>query len=158
MKLKTLKGLIRRLLREATCPGCGNADAYIGMNNVECPKRSCRFYSKEQDIAMPQTRVIFKQFSETDMRKFFPEAYTEFINNCYPPGIFYISKYPNTPDDLDTARLLGSSLDSHGVPDPWPDTIDADDLANFNKRSTSPREGFMYEWDRVSRQWNELTP
>ena len=35
---------IRALLKEVACPGCGNPDAYIGMNDVKCPNPDCKFY------------------------------------------------------------------------------------------------------------------
>jgi hypothetical protein len=39
---------------EAVCPKCGNKNAYIGMNDVECPERKCSSFSQKQydDVGM----------------------------------------------------------------------------------------------------------
>jgi len=49
INLRQLRHLIREaLLLEAKCPGCGTEGAYIGMNDVECPNRGCKFFSQRQ--------------------------------------------------------------------------------------------------------------
>ena len=49
MNIKQLRESIARLLRESVCPGCGDKNAYIGgLNNVECPNASCKFFSEKQ--------------------------------------------------------------------------------------------------------------
>ena len=47
--LKQLRKLIREsLLAESVCPSCGNKDAYVGMNSVECPDKNCTHFSQKQ--------------------------------------------------------------------------------------------------------------
>jgi len=48
MNIKLLREYVKRVLAESVCPGCGNKDAYIGINAVECPNASCSFFSKRQ--------------------------------------------------------------------------------------------------------------
>jgi hypothetical protein len=46
--IKEIRQTIRSLLKEAVCPECGNKQAYIGMNSVECPQKGCSHFSQRQ--------------------------------------------------------------------------------------------------------------
>ncbi len=49
MKMKRLfENVLRRLLTEEKCPGCGDMKAYVGMRDVECPNKKCKFFSQRQ--------------------------------------------------------------------------------------------------------------
>lgn len=71
--LKKLREAIIRLLTEATCPGCGAPDAYIGMNDVECHNPQCRYFSKKQagtvrhKFPAPSTKINIPKYIRDTM-------------------------------------------------------------------------------------------
>lgn len=63
--MKLLREFIRRvLLTEATCPGCGSPNAYVGMQDVECDNPQCKFFSdKQASLTEPAGLTQLKKYA-----------------------------------------------------------------------------------------------
>ena len=54
--LKEFREIVRSVLSEATCSACGNKQAYIGLNDVECPNPQCKNFSEKQAEEFPSLK------------------------------------------------------------------------------------------------------
>ena len=49
IRLGELKRILsEKFLVEAVCTSCGDPNAYVGFNSVECPNDECKFFSRRQ--------------------------------------------------------------------------------------------------------------
>ena len=62
ISLHEVRQIVRSILRETLCPVCRGPDAYVGLNDVECPNPSCPKFSQEQAnaVGVPTPRVDLK--------------------------------------------------------------------------------------------------
>jgi hypothetical protein len=66
LTLGAFKRLIyESLLVETTCPFCGDNEAYVGFNSVECPNHKCKAFSRQQASDVKRSR--FNKFEPTTM-------------------------------------------------------------------------------------------
>src|SRR3990167_4727689 len=71
--MKITLGEIKRLLVEATCPLCGDSNAYQGFNKFECGTKSCKSFSLSQ-----VAKSTFKELTWNDVKREFHDAYLMF--------------------------------------------------------------------------------
>jgi hypothetical protein len=128
---------------EAVCPKCGNKDAYIGMNDVECPERSCDSFSKKQYVD------VFGEESPEPLPKYTPPTLDE---DAFYAAIGYVpdpENVPNIPVDLITKH----------VPLPPPEygyfCIAYGDLCAYKNAGGGTGGGGM-RWDWRKSRWVQL--
>ena len=124
--LKQLRKLIREslLLTESVCPSCGNKDAYIGLRKVECPSKSCKFFSQEQLDAVTPKQIASPKQSSASQALYLIMRFNEGSTH----GVF--------PEELEPLGYLDRSIDAR----------------NFVDRMNQTRMGDeTYEWYAIHR-------
>lgn len=107
------------ILRESVCPGCGDTDAYVGMNDVECPNQQCSNFSKRQysDVkGTKQTNTSDSNVSQISVDQISDDALAA-LGISYKDDLrFYVdieseTIYCEDPDDLHVRMWDKTSLD-----------------------------------------------
>lgn len=147
-----LRESIRNILTEAKCPACGNAAAYIGLNDVECPNKSCQFFSQRQ-----ADDVGGKSSSSSDIVRvnlnFDSVEFTDDGNTTEFWGFYFIDgvKMPARGDDRswnykDEVKQKVLEL----VKGKWPDAEDSiDDISDGVEGAIDELEGLRDKSDLI---------
>jgi len=61
---------LRQLILEEKCPYCGDPQAYVGMNDVECPNKNCKGFSQRQaDEVTPSAPASIESIEVTNVER-----------------------------------------------------------------------------------------
>ena len=102
--LHEVRQFVRSVLKESICPVCGSKGAYIGLNTVECPNKSCARFSPEQMNGEPKPVHVMKSVEvdwAADPRD--PDTNPQYIARDF--GL--TAKHVGTNNGYETIRFTG---------------------------------------------------